>query len=124
MSALAKTQDDASVSIRRKAGTLQTNLICSNTKLIGTKETLIIGCYSARLIRQSIAKRGGRARDDGTAAVAHSPFQSSADFRQLSVRIGSAKQRGAEYSNRKSDMPNGNKTASKNHLSSPISNKR
>jgi hypothetical protein len=91
MTGLPKTQDDACVSVRPEAGALQTNLICTDTKLICPKETLIIGRYSARLICQSIAKRGGRPRDDGTAAVSDRPLKRSANFRKLSAYTSGAK---------------------------------
>jgi hypothetical protein len=42
MRALSKAQNDAGVSIRSKSGVVYVNFIRAYTKLIGTKETLII----------------------------------------------------------------------------------
>jgi hypothetical protein len=91
-SALPKTQNDAGVSVRRKAGMLQTNLICSGIKLLSAKKTVIIGRKVARVICQSIAKCGARTWDHSAAAIVHSPLKSGANSRNLSASTNSAKQ--------------------------------
>jgi len=120
MNYLPKAQDDASVSVRGKAGTLQTNLIGTDSKLVAAKETPIIGHYGARLICQSVAECNRRLRYHGAAAVAYGPVKSRSNSRSLSGSLSRAEQQGKRDGNPDNNMTHANQAARPNHLGSPI----
>ena len=94
------------------AGTADRKLLCS-------KETLLLRCYSTRLIGQRVVQRNFRAGNDSAAAVAHNALESCSNPRRLSGTVRRAKQQGKRYGNPDSNMTHGNQTASQNHLESP-----
>src|ERR1039457_1097306 len=95
MNRLPKAQDDSGVSIRGKARMLQTNLICTDSKLICAKETLVIGGRDAGLICFSVAERNHRLRYQGAAAVAYSTLKSRSNSRSLSASTDCADEKKA-----------------------------
>jgi hypothetical protein len=121
MNGLPKAQDDASVPVRGKAMTLQTNLVCTYGKLVGAKKTAVIGRYGSRLICLSVAERNRRLRYNRAAAVAYSPLKTRSNSRSLSLCAGWAGQKKKPYDTRDAQMARQETMMIQNHLRPPIS---
>src|SRR5260221_2848739 len=88
-------------------------------KLLCAKETLLIGCYSTRLMGQRAVQPNLRVGNDSAAGVAHSALKSCSNSRRLSSGVSRAKQQDKRYGNPDGNMTHGKRTATKNHLESP-----
>src|SRR5882762_3366031 len=119
MNGLSETRSNACLPIRCKACLFHSYFIRANSKLLCTKETLLISCYSPRLIGQRVVQRNFRVGNDSAAGVAHSALKSCSNSRRLSGSVSRAKQQGKRYGNPDSNMTHGKRTASQNHLESP-----
>src|SRR6267143_833794 len=119
MNGLSETRSNACLPIRCKACLFHSYFIRANSKLLCTKETLLISCYSPRLIGQRVVQRNSRVGNDSPAGVAYSALKSCSNSRRLSGSVNRAKQQGKRYRNPDSNMTHGKRTASKNHLESP-----
>ena len=81
---------------------LQTNFICTDSKLICAKETLVIGGRNAGLICFSIAECNHCLRYHGAAAVGYSALKSGSDSRRLSACTGCADEKEANNTRNRS----------------------
>src|SRR5882762_46966 len=119
MNGLSETRSNACLPIRCKACLFHSYVIRANSKLLCTKETLLIRCYSTRLISQRVVQRNFRVGNHSAAGVAHNALKSCSNSRRLSGSVSRAKQQGKRYGNPNSNMTHGKRTASRNHLESP-----
>src|SRR6266576_1639435 len=119
MNRLSQTHSNACLPIRRQARLFHSHFISADSKLLCSKEALLISCYSTRLIGQRIVQCNSRVGNDSAAGVAHNALKSCSDSRRLSGGASSAKQQSKRYGNPNSNMTPGKGTASQNHLESP-----
>src|SRR6266849_7216083 len=119
MNRLSETRSNACLSIRCKACLFHSHFIGADSKLLCSKETLLISCHSSRLIGQRVVQRNFRVGNDSSAGVANSALKSCSNSRCLSGSVSTAKQQGQRYGNPDSNMTHGKRTASQNHLESP-----
>src|SRR6266403_936796 len=119
MNGLSETRSYACLPIRCKTCLFHAYFIGANGKLLGSKETLLISCYSTRLIGQRVVQRNLRVGNDSAAGVAHNAFKSCSNSRRLSASVSRAKQQGQRYGNPDSNVMHGKRTASQSHLESP-----
>src|SRR6266853_2942316 len=119
MNGLSETHSNTCLPIRCKACLFHSDFIGVDSKLLGSKETLFIRCYSSRLIGQRVAQRNFRVGNDSATGVAHNALKSCSNSRRLSGSVGRAKQQGERYGDPDSNMTHGKRTASQNHLESP-----
>src|SRR5216683_7976796 len=119
MNGLSETRSNACLPIRREACVFHSHFIGADSKLLCSKETLLVSCYSTRLIGQRVVQRNFRVGNDSAAGVAHKALKSCSNSRRLSSSLNRAKQQGKRYGNPESNMTHGKRTASKNHLESP-----
>src|SRR6267142_2272342 len=119
MNCLSETRCNACLPIRCKAGLFHSHFIGADSKLLGSKETLLVSRYSTQLIGQRVVQRNFRVGNDSAAGVAHSALKRCSNSRRLSGSDSRAKQQGKRYGNPDSNMAHGNRTASQNHLESP-----
>src|SRR5260370_4715402 len=119
MNGLSETRTNACLPIRCKACLFHAHFIRADSKLLRSKETLLISCYSARLIGQRVVQSNFRVGNDGAAAVAHSALKSCSNSRRLSGSVSCAEQQGKRYGNPDNNMTHGKRTANYNHLDSP-----
>src|ERR1700674_3261922 len=119
MNGLSETRPNAWLPIRCKACLFHSHFIAANSKLLGSKETLLIRCYCTRLIGQRVVQRNFRVGNDSAAGVAHSALKSCPNSRRLSGSVSRARQQGKRYGNPDNNMTHGKRTASQNHLGSP-----
>src|SRR6266446_940058 len=115
----SETRFNACLPIRCKAYLFHSHFIGANSKLLCSKETLLIRCYSTRLISQRVVQRNFRVGNHSAAGVAHNALKSCSNSRRLSGSASRAKQQGKRYGNPNSNMTHGKRTASQNHLESP-----
>src|SRR5260221_6506361 len=121
MNGLSEARSHACVPVRCKACLFHTHFIRADSKLVCSKETLLISCYSSRLIGQRVAERNFRVGNDSAACVVHDAFQSCCNSRRLSGSVSRAEQQGQRYGDPNSNMTHGKRTVSQNHLESPSS---
>src|SRR6266481_429658 len=119
MNSLSETRSNACLPIRCKACLFHSHFIGADSKLLCSKETLLIRCYSTRLIGQRVVERNFRVGNDSAAGVAHNALKSCSNSRRLSGNASRAKQQGRRNGNPDSNMTHGKRTASQNHLESP-----
>src|SRR6266436_5540772 len=119
MNGLSETHSNACLTVRREACLFHSHFIGADSKLLCTKETLLISCYSPRLIGQRVVQRNFRVGNYCAAGVAHNALKSCSNSRRLSGSVSRAKQQGQRYGNPDSNMTHGKRTASQNHLESP-----
>src|SRR6266478_10209547 len=119
MNGLSETRSYACLPIRCKTCLFHAYFIGANGKLLGSKETLLISCYSTRLIGQRVVQRNCRVGNDSAAGVAHNALKSCSNSRRLSGSASRAQQQGKRYGNPDCNMTHGKRTTSKNHLESP-----
>src|SRR6266436_694638 len=119
MNGLSETRSYACLPIRCKTCLFHAYFIGANGKLLGSKETLLISCYSTRLIGQRVVQRNCRVGNDSAAGVAHNALKSCSNSRRLSGSASRAKQQGKRYGNPDCNMTHEKRTASQNHLESP-----
>src|SRR5438128_816907 len=119
MNGLSETRTYACLPIRCKACLFHSYFIRADSKLLCSKETLLVSCYSTRLIGQRVVQRNFRAGNNSAAGVAHNALKSCSNSRRLSGSTNLAKQQGKRYRNPDSNMTHGKRTASQNHLESP-----
>src|SRR5580700_3223964 len=118
MNGLSETRSNACLSVRCKARLLHSYFVRADSKLFCSKETLLVRCYSTRLIGQRALQCNFRVGNDSTAGVAHNAFESCSDSRCLSGSAGRAKQQRQRYSDPDSNITDEKQTASHNHLES------
>src|SRR6267378_2343719 len=119
MNGLSETRSNAYLPIRCKACLFHSHFIGADRKLLCSKETLLIRCYSTGLVDQRVVERNFRVGNDGAAGVAHHALKSCSNSRRLSGSVSRAKQQSERYGNPDSNMTHGKRTASQNHLESP-----
>src|SRR5436309_8546642 len=119
MNGLSETHSKPCLAISCKASLFHSQFIRADSKLLCSKETLLISCYRSRLIGQRVVQRNCRVGNDSAAGVAHNALKSCSNSRRLSGSASRAKQQGKRYGNPDCNMTRGKRTASKNHLESP-----
>src|SRR5258708_21748985 len=119
MNDLPEIRSNACLPIGCKACLFYSHFIGADSKLLSSKETLLISCYSTRLIGQRVVQRNFRVGNDSAAGVAHSAFESCSNSRRLSGSVSRVKQQGERYGNPDSNVTRAKRTASQNHLESP-----
>src|SRR5260370_796130 len=119
MNGLSETRPNACLPIRCKACLFHSHFIGADSKLLCSKETLLISCYSSRLIGQRIVQRNFLLRNNTAAGVAHNALKSCSNYRRLSGSANRAKQQSKPCDNPESNMAHGKRTASQSHLESP-----
>src|SRR5260370_12765754 len=119
MNGLSETRPNVCLPVRCKACQFHSHFIGADSKLLCSKETLLISCYSSRLIGQRIVQRNFRLRNDTAAGVANNALKSISNSRHFSRRASCAKQQGKRCDNPESNMAHGKRTPSQRHLESP-----
>src|SRR6266481_9926201 len=120
MNALSETRSNACVPTNCKACLFHSHFIGADSKLLCSKETLLIGCHSTRSIGQGVVQRNFRVGNDSAAGVAHNALKSCSNSRRLSGSVSRAKQQGKRYGNPDSNMTHGKRTAGQTHLRIPF----
>src|SRR5258708_34274912 len=119
MNGLSETRSNACLPIRCKACLFHSHFIGADSKLIRSKEALLVSRYSSRLIGQRVVQRNFRVGNDSATRVAHNALKSCSNSRRLSGSVSRARQQGQRYGNPDSNMTHVKRTASQNHLESP-----
>src|SRR5229473_2362020 len=104
MNGLSETRSNACLPISCKACLFHSHFIGAGSKLLRSKETLLIGCYNSRLIGQRVAQRNFRVGNDSAAGIAHNALKSCSRSRRLSASVSRAKEQGKRYGNPDSKM--------------------
>src|SRR5712692_10128861 len=118
MNGLSETRTYACLPIRCKACLFHSYFIRADSKLLSAKETLLVSCYSTRLIGQRVVQRNFRVGNDSAAGIAHNALKSCSHSRRLSASVSRAKEQGKRYGNPDSNMSYRKQTASEEHLGS------
>src|SRR5580692_8807810 len=92
MDGLSESRSNVCLAIRCKTRLIYTYFITSDSKLLCSKKTLVIRCYSSRLIVETVVQRNFRVRNDSAAGVAHNAFKSCSNSRRLSGSLPWANQ--------------------------------
>src|SRR6266566_1798848 len=119
MNGLSETRSNTCLPIRCKACLFHSHFIGAGSKLLCSKETLLVSCYGTNLISQRIAERNFRVGNNSAAGVGDNALKSCSNSRRLSGSVSRAKQQGKRCGNPDSNMTHGKRTASQNHLESP-----
>src|SRR2546423_4696620 len=92
MNGLSETHSKPCLAISCKASLFHSQFIRADSKLLCSKETLLISCYRSRLIGQRVVQRNFRVGNDSAAGVAHNALKSCSNSRGLSGSFSRAKE--------------------------------
>src|SRR5579859_858374 len=124
MNSLSEISSNTCLAIRCKAYLFHLHVIGAGSKLLCSKKTPPVSCHRTRLIGRRVVQRNVRVRNDCATCVAHNAFQRCSNSRRLGVSIRSEKQQNRQDTNPNSNITDGKRTESQNHLGSliPINN--
>src|SRR5258708_13139782 len=87
MNGLSETRSNACLPVRCKACLFHSHFIGADSKLLCSKETLLIRCYNTRLIGQRVAQCNFRVGADSVAGLAHGAPKSSSTSPRLTRTV-------------------------------------
>src|SRR5260370_7610912 len=119
MNGLSETRCNACLPIRCKTCLFYSHVIGAESKLLCPKESLLVSCYSTRLIGQRVVQRNFRVGNDSAAGVAHSALKGRSNSRSLGGTVRRANQKQNQYPKLNPNPTHTQQTTTHQHPQSP-----